>query len=37
MAKMKCRSALVLVTGRASLFVEVKNLFSDQVILPSIL
>ena len=27
MPKMKCLSALVLVTGRASLFVEVKNLF----------
>ena len=26
-----CLSALVLVTGRASLFVEVKDLFSDQV------
>ena len=31
MPKMKCLSALVLVTGRASLFVEVKNLFSEQV------
>ena len=31
MPKMKCLSALVLVTGRASLFVEVKNLFFDQV------
>ena len=31
MPKMKCHSSLVVVTGRASLFVEVKNLFSDQV------
>ena len=31
MPKMKCLSALVLVTGRVSLFVEVKNLFSDPV------
>ena len=31
MPKMKRLSALVLVTGRASLFVEVKNLFSEQV------
>ena len=33
MPKMKCLSASVLVNnkGRASLFVEVKNLFSDQV------
>ena len=36
MPKMKCLSASVLVMGRAFLFVEVKNLFSDQVILPSI-
>ena len=31
MPKMKCLSASVLVTGRVSLFVEVKNLISDQV------
>ena len=31
MPKMKCHSSLVVFTGRASLFVEVKNLFSDQV------
>ena len=31
MPKMKFHSSLVVVTGRASLFVEVKNLFSDQV------